>query len=118
MQNLDKPLEMNPLEILHLASAYSYFHTQRFSGLFDDCHAALWKVYESDENPAKLLRLFRHSSFVWRIRGQDETEKDYLARLSKRKIETTDSEKPKTFMIEIGYYMRRLKIVLLNVVTS
>ena len=116
VQKMQGESELRPQEILHLISAYSYFHGQRFTSLFDSCHNALWRVYEPDDNPARLLRLFRHSSFVWRIRGDEDREKRYLARLRKRKIEPTDSSIPRTFVIEIGYYMRRLKIVLIDAI--
>ncbi|MGO9001280.1 MAG: hypothetical protein ACLPYZ_06590 [Limisphaerales bacterium] len=73
-------------------------------------------MFEADDNPTRLLRLFRHSSFVWRIRGDEAKEKDYLDRLSKRDIKPADTSNQKTFVIEIGYYMRRLKIILIDVV--
>jgi tetratricopeptide (TPR) repeat protein len=117
VQNLKKPAELKPQEIGSLTAAYSYLHAQRFSGLFDRCHEALWRVYEADGNPTRLLRLFRHSSFVWRIRGDEAKEKENLDRLRKRDIKPTDTSNQKTFVIEIGYYMKRLKIVIIDVIT-
>lgn len=116
IQHLKKTAKLKPQEISSLAAAYSYFHAQRFSSLFDSCHEALWRVFDADDNPTRLLRLFRHSSFVWRIRGDEAKEKDYLDMLRKQDIKPTDTSNQKTFVVEIGYYLRRLKIVIIDVV--
>ena len=118
VQNHDSAMELRGQEVFQLTAAYSYFHAQRFSGLFDRCHAALWKVFESNNNQASLLRLFRHSSFVWRIRGNEAAEKEYLERLKDRDIKPNDSNGLKTFVLEMSYYMRRLKIVLVEIIKA
>ncbi len=115
LQKLDLRWELDSRELRSLANAYSYFHAQRLSTLFDSCHEALWRVFETEKDPARLLRLFRHSSFVWRIRGDEAKEKHYLARLKQKNIQSSDASNPKTLVYEVGYYMRRLKFILIEV---
>ncbi len=64
-----------------LCAAYSYLHAQKFGGLFDDCHKALWMLFEADGDITNLLRIFRHSSFLWRLRGKESIENSYLNKL-------------------------------------
>ena len=93
---------------------YSSVHTQRFGRLFESCHAVLWELFESRNDVQQLLRLFRHSSFVWRIRGLEATEAEYLQRLKAREIKQNEEGSPKGLIIEIHYFMRRLKVLLVG----
>jgi hypothetical protein len=64
--------------------AYSYLYNERIGGLFATCHNVLWKVFKSNNDQQNLLTLYRYSSLVWRLRGEDDKEKKYredLARL-------------------------------------
>src|ERR1017187_4922861 len=82
VEKLQKPGKLKPQELATLADAYSYLHAQRLGSLFDECHAALWGRFEEEGDVSQLLRLFRHSSFVWRIRGDEAKESAYVTRLS------------------------------------
>ena len=65
-----------------LVQAYSYLHGQRMQSLFDTCHEVLWQLLRSEGRWNAVLRLFRHSSFVWRIYGKLVNEKRYVEELS------------------------------------
>lgn len=94
-----------------LASAYSYLYSQRFGSLFDQCHAALWNLLESRGDTSQLLRLFRHSSFLWRIRGNETKEAEYLNLLSAKNPPSTDSPNSTGILLEVRYFWRRFKLV-------
>jgi len=109
------PRDLSPADILTLCSAYSYSYAQRFSGLFDRSHDALWEALEAQGDLNQLLRLFRHSSFMWRIRGEDKKESKYLNRLHEKKVQENQT---KGLIVEIRYYMQRLKIVIVDSISA
>lgn len=80
-ENLSDDKMLSDNERARLIEAYHFLYNERLYGLFDRCHAALWNVFEEEDQTANLLNLFRHSSFMWRLRGQDEKEKKYLSKL-------------------------------------
>ncbi|OAI84247.1 hypothetical protein AYO27_13470 [Rhizobium sp. GHKF11] len=65
-----------------LISAYHYLFAERFAGLFDRCHSILWEIYRADNDLDNLLSLFRHSSFQWRLRGDQIRESRCLNQLA------------------------------------
>lgn len=75
-----------------LISAYQYFYGERFDWLFSDAHKTLWDLFESQGDVRNLLSLFRHSSFIWRLHGDEKKEQYYVERLivSAKQILTTD----------------------------
>lgn len=109
LRKLDDRPDLSQSELAELTSAYTYLHGQRFGNLLDRCHAVLWEIFESKGDSQRLLRLFRHSSFLWRIRGRDDKETNYLERLKDAKLQ----ERPlgKTVVVEFSYFLRRLKII-------
>lgn len=114
VEKLERPGKLKPRELVTLAVAYSYLHAQRFGSLFDRCHKALWRMLEEEGDTSQLLRLFRHSSFVWRIRGDEAKESEYLTRLSSRNVQAAQPSGPKAFIIEVSYFLRRLKTITLG----
>jgi hypothetical protein len=108
-----RPGSLTPSELRMLIAAYSYLHTQRFSGLFDRCHRALWENFEKDEDTNRLLRLFRHTSFLWRIRGDESKEAEYLGRVRPR-VEPAESSLGAAVVLEVRYVMQRIKAVLVS----
>jgi tetratricopeptide (TPR) repeat protein len=64
-----------------LAAAYSYSYAQRIGKLLDRCHRVLWAMMFRENLWPQLLRLFRFSSFIWRLKGGDEQETKYLREL-------------------------------------
>src|SRR5205085_454877 len=67
---------------LVLNQAYAYAYSQRVGGWFDRCHQALWTVLKRENNIPALVKLFRLSSFVWRLNGNQEMEKRYLSEVA------------------------------------
>ena len=67
-----------------LIEAYHFLFNERLSGLFDGCHSVLWDEFENSKDDENLLRLFRHSSLIWRLRGFLAREKEYVLRLAER----------------------------------
>jgi tetratricopeptide (TPR) repeat protein len=110
--------ELRNSDLRALAIAYSYLHSQRFQTLFDQCHEALWAVFEKDATSERLLLLFRHTSFLWRIRGQEEKEKTYLARLENRLDTPKDGGGAKGLLADALYFLQRMRLVLVGVVQS
>lgn len=71
-------------QMLDCTRAYEYLYNQRIDNLFRDCHAILWQVFSAANDNDNLLNLFRHSSLVWRLRGQVGIERGYVERLLSR----------------------------------
>jgi hypothetical protein len=94
---------------LYLMEAYSYCHAQRL-GIFNRCHEALWNVLEREGNRDGLYRLFRHSSFIWRIRGDEANELQYYERLRGLK-DQPDTKEPQSISIEIRYFAKRATVL-------
>jgi hypothetical protein len=65
-----------------LIEAYHYLYNERISSLFKECHEGLWKYFMESVDVENLLRLFRHSSFIWRIHGMEALEAPYIRELS------------------------------------
>lgn len=61
-----------------LQAAYSYLFSQRLTTLFNRCHEITWQLLKNEKKTDKLLRLFRFSSFLWRLRGATKQEDKYL----------------------------------------
>ena len=66
-----------------LVEAYHFLYNERLFSLFDQCHDALWQVFEAENDRANLLKLFRRSSFIWRLNNREDKEAKYLAKLMK-----------------------------------
>ena len=65
---------------------YSYLYAQRMTSLFLRCHGALWKMLMSERRLGELLRIFRHSSFLWRLYGEVDTERRYYEELERLEL--------------------------------
>ncbi|WP_408886206.1 tetratricopeptide repeat protein, partial [Komagataeibacter sp. FXV3] len=61
--------------------AYHFLSGQRLMGLFDRYHKKLWDIFEENSEYDNLIRLFRQSSFIWRLGDKVEIENKYLRRL-------------------------------------
>lgn len=70
--------DLSDSDIVILNKAYSYLFHQSLLNLFDRCHNIIWKYWIYCKDYAMLLNLFRYSSFVWRVAGNEEKEKLYL----------------------------------------
>ncbi|PRA80572.1 hypothetical protein CQ054_20915 [Ochrobactrum sp. MYb29] len=102
---------LTPDEKMRLIEAYHFFYTERLYNQFDLCHGALWKVLEKERDPANLLNLFRHSSFIWRLNGREEQEIKYLALLTQRVRDLIAGGLSHTTR-DGAYYMIRVSVVM------
>lgn len=74
-------------DCLNISIAYSYLFSQRFNSLFNQCHEAIWKLLKQDKQFDKMMRLFMHSSFLWRIKGDLQKETQYINELEQLHID-------------------------------
>ena len=68
-------------QVRQLMETYEYLYGERFESLFESVHKSLWEYFESLNDVPNLLSLFRHSSFIWRLYDNDQSEKRYSDRL-------------------------------------
>jgi hypothetical protein len=90
-----------------LSSAYSYSYGQRMSSLFDRCHRVLLGVLSKENLWAQLVRLFRHSSFLWRLKGAEKEEVTYLHELDAVDLRSLSANEGASVQLEIHYLERR-----------
>ena len=93
-----------------LIGAYHFLYNERLPGLFDDCHAALWDLFVDEMDQENLLRLFRHSSLIWRLRGDSGREHRYLQLLA-RHARTLIERDSGLLHRETAYYLVRANTV-------
>jgi predicted MPP superfamily phosphohydrolase len=62
--------------------SYQLAYSQKLSGVFEWCHRICWRFLCETDQREHLADLFMFSSFVWRLNGDVETEKKYIASLS------------------------------------
>lgn len=89
-----------------LIDAYHYLYNQRISNLFNECHNALWSMFERRNDISNLLKLFRHSSLIWRLRGQEAREMEF-ARVLIRYLEASNLIEDRTIEKEKVYFSFR-----------
>ncbi|QKV52022.1 metallophosphoesterase [Comamonas antarctica] len=68
-------------QISDCTRAYEYLYNQRIDNLFGICHGVLWDSFLANGDGENLLHLFRHSSLIWRLRGQMKVESKYVEKL-------------------------------------
>jgi predicted MPP superfamily phosphohydrolase len=90
--HLEDSGQLSRPDLNNLVIAYQYFYGERSDSLFLHAHTALWDFFERNSDVRNLLSLFRHSSFIWRVHGNEEHEKNYVKKLVKsaRQILATD----------------------------
>lgn len=91
-------------ELNWLVDAYHYLYSENFEKWFDECHDALWRTFLQNAEVENLLNLFRHSSLIWRIRGQGEQEKKCIVDLSEQIAQASIEMSKKR---ELSYFERR-----------
>jgi hypothetical protein len=92
-----------------LIFAYSYLFCQRLTTLFASCHQAIWKILAARNDIVQLLRIFRLSSFLWRIRGKDDLEKRYISYLEELDLSQLRRLTDKGVQIDLDYLDRRIQ---------
>ncbi|WP_080747000.1 metallophosphoesterase family protein [Comamonas thiooxydans] len=68
-------------ELSNQIIAYQYLYEERIEPLFSDSHENLWNQFISRGEFNNLLRLFRHSSYIWRLSGDETKEIPYIKQL-------------------------------------
>jgi predicted MPP superfamily phosphohydrolase len=102
--------DLSDSEELGLIRAYHYLYNQRLGTLFNKCHRALWHVFYSRRDYSSLIRLFRHSSLVWRLGGQDAKEMEYITIISKS-AEVMDYKAAGASHNELAYVLSRTSLL-------
>lgn len=100
---------------INLRSAYAFCHAQRLA-MFDSCHRCLWGIFEEEQQYSQLYSLFRSSSFIWRLRGDEKIELEYYKRLTDIEMRAPEDSKKPSFKIEFEYFAKRAKILILRIV--
>lgn len=80
-RSLRESATLSNIDLASLIRTYQYLYGERFDSLFSSAHQSLWSLFERQGDVRNLLSLFRHSSFIWRLHGDDEREQDYIKRL-------------------------------------
>lgn len=93
-------------DIINLSECYKYLFIQRIDGLFNRCHALLWKALLIESRFDELFEVFLSSSLVWRISGHTDKEQTY----SKKIIDVLDVH-AKTYPVYIAYLYRRSSVL-------
>jgi len=70
-------------EIAQLIACYQFLLNERVPSLFNKAHRALWHAFIRRSNWENLLTLFRYSSMIWRLRGEEYREEKLLQDLDR-----------------------------------
>lgn len=105
----DKPVSDRDKALL--IDAYHFLFNERLPALFDSCHRALWDLFVREDDQDNLLRLFRHSSLIWRLRGGSDYEQIYLRRLAEH-VHTLVTRDIRLVNKETAYFIVRAGAVL------
>lgn len=108
LNDMDEPIP--DTDKLLLTDAYHFLYNERLPSLFDSCHAALWNLFVREMDQVNLLRLFRHSSLIWRLRGEEQKEAMYLRRLAQH-VQSLLARDPRLLNKETAYYLVRMSAV-------
>ena len=109
-QYLNKRAKLDRLtqrDLQLLLFAYSFLFSQRMANLFNQCHRAIWGILKFRNDTIQLLRIFRLSSFLWRIRGKDSLEKTYLSEIEKMDLKAIRGLRDERVRIDVDYLDRR-----------
>lgn len=85
--NAGRASEITDLDRHDLSVSYSLCHSQRLGGVFEWCHRVFWNYLESTGDHRALRQLFLHSSFMWRLKGDVESEVRYVRKLEGHQLQ-------------------------------
>lgn len=105
--------DLSEYEVADLIRAYHYLYNERMENLFESCHSLLWNIFLLRNDSKNLLILFRHSSFIWRLYGEDHKEIKYINALSNYFSKKQNYSK-KLEGAEFNYYLVRAEKLHLN----
>ncbi|HDH0709072.1 TPA: SIR2 family protein [Klebsiella aerogenes] len=99
--------EITDADVITLCKAYSYFYTQRIDVLLKKTHRILWAVFVDRKDNDSLIKMFRYSSFIWRLNNDKNSEEKYANLLSIIEMNISDS-----YLNELVKYARvRIRIL-------
>jgi hypothetical protein len=79
---LDSGVNLERAQLYDAIESYHYLYNDNAGGLFTSCHDVLWRAFLLSNETDNLLRLFRHRSLIWRLRGHEKTELKYVKSLN------------------------------------
>ena len=94
-------------ELSATINAYHYLFKERMDSMFANCHRNLWFEFKNRNQHEDMLKLFRHSSFVWRLHGEDHREKEYVNELAT--LIAKDGSISSLEGAELGYFVTRME---------
>jgi predicted MPP superfamily phosphohydrolase len=86
--------------------SYHYLYNDCVGSLLNGCHDVLWRAFLFSNQIDNLLRLFRHSSLIWRLRGREKTELKYVKLLNDR-LNLGATVKSNLPQRELNYFLTR-----------
>lgn len=81
-RKIDAGESISDSEVADLVTCYQFVLSERIPWMFQKCNKALWHVFEIKREWENMLTLFRYSSMIWRLRGEEDVEKLYLDKLT------------------------------------
>ncbi|HEY0111580.1 MAG TPA: hypothetical protein VGB59_00355 [Allosphingosinicella sp.] len=106
MVSLKQGRTLSDVEKARIIASYHFLFSERIFSVFESCHRVLWRVFSAEGDIPNLLRLFRYSSLIWRLRGALDVEEEYLALLAAR-IDHTSLPDVRVLNRETAYYLMR-----------
>jgi predicted MPP superfamily phosphohydrolase len=88
-----------------LQMAFSYTYSQKMENLFNKCTRVIWDLLATTGRYDQLLKLFRYSSFLWRIRGEQDLEKKYIEKVTASSAKLIECAQE----VDVKYFNMRLK---------
>ncbi|AMG99257.2 hypothetical protein AL485_08775 [Serratia liquefaciens] len=78
-------------DVAILCKAYSYFYTQRIDVQLNKTHRILWAVFVDRKDNDSLVKMFRYSSFIWRLSNDNSSEEKYANLLNIIELNINDN---------------------------
>ncbi|MBV7563848.1 metallophosphoesterase [Pseudomonas sp. sia0905] len=102
----DTSFKLTTAEEYQMIRLYHYLYNEHLGTHFNKCHDILWKIFIERHNYQNLLQLFRYSSLLWRLRGDEELERKTIICLNK--VLTEASFSADRLDIASSYFYARL----------
>ncbi|MGO6985643.1 metallophosphoesterase family protein [Rhizobium leguminosarum] len=72
---------LSAADLTRLINCYQFLLSERVPWMLNKCHRILWLEFVARREWTNLLTLFRYSSVIWRLRGDEKMEAQYLEQL-------------------------------------
>ncbi|MBY5648716.1 hypothetical protein HFO45_10670 [Rhizobium leguminosarum] len=104
-RKIEAGLPVSHQEVAQLIECYQFLLNERVPWMFNSCHKLLWRIFTERDDWPNLLTLFRYSSMIWRLRGEEYREEDYLLGL-RRALHTVPIAFVRQHKVSHYYYAR------------